>query len=59
MCVAEIFIEPETVKADELCIIEDTGDVSFQVYPPEFIFAEKLETVVCFGTGNSRSKRFY
>lgn len=51
-------IEPETVKADELCIVEDTGDISFQVYPPEFIFAEKLETVVRFGTGNTRVKDF-
>ena len=51
-------IEPETVKASELCIIEDVGDVSFQVYPPEFIFAEKLETVVRFGTGNTRVKDF-
>ena len=52
------FIEPETVKADELCIIEDTGGISFRVYPPEFIFAEKLETVVRFGTGNTRVKDF-
>ena len=52
------FIEPDVVKAQELCLIEDTRDVSFQVYPPEFIFAEKLETVVRFGTGNSRVKDF-
>ena len=51
-------VEPETVKASELCIIEDTGNISFQVYPPEFIFAEKLETVVRFGTGNTRVKDF-
>lgn len=51
-------IEPETVKASELCLIEDTGNISFQVYPPEFIFAEKLETVVRFGTGNTRVKDF-
>ena len=52
------FIEPETVKADELCLVEDTGDVFFQVYPPEFIFAEKLETIIRFGTGNTRVKDF-
>lgn len=51
-------IEPETVKASELCIIEDVGDISFQVYPAEFIFAEKLETVIRFGTGNTRVKDF-
>ena len=52
------FIEPESVKASEICIIQDTGDISFHVYPPEFIFAEKLETVVRFGTGNTRVKDF-
>lgn len=52
------FIEPESVKASEICIIQDTGNISFHVYPPEFIFAEKLETVVRFGTGNTRVKDF-
>ena len=28
------------------------------MYPPEFIFAEKLETIVRFGTGNTRVKDF-
>ena len=32
------FIEPETVKASELCIIQDTKGVFFQVYPPEFLY---------------------
>ena len=52
------FIEPETVKAREICLIQDTGNISFLVYPPEFIFAEKLETVLRFGTGNTRVKDF-
>ena len=52
------FVEPETVRASELCIIGDTGGISFQVYPPEFIFAEKLETLARFGTGNTRIKDF-
>ena len=39
-------------------ILEDTRNISFQVYPPEFIFAEKLETIVRFGTGNTRVKDF-
>ena len=51
-------IEPESVKANELCIIEDISNISFQVYPPEFIFAEKLETIIRFGTGNTRVKDF-
>ena len=41
-----------------LCIIEDARNISFQVYPPEFIFAEKLETILRFGTGNTRIKDF-
>lgn len=32
--------------------------LGIQVYPPEFIFAEKLETVSRFGTGNTRLKDF-
>ncbi|MDE0518457.1 MAG: nucleotidyl transferase AbiEii/AbiGii toxin family protein [Bdellovibrionales bacterium] len=36
----------------------DISNISFQVYPPEFIFAEKLETIVRFGTGNTRVKDF-
>ena len=28
------------------------------MYPPEFIFAEKLETILRFGTGNTRLKDF-
>ncbi|MDE0119798.1 MAG: nucleotidyl transferase AbiEii/AbiGii toxin family protein [Bdellovibrionales bacterium] len=51
-------IKPESVKASELCIIEDISNISFRVYPPEFIFAEKLETIVRFGTGNTRVKDF-
>ena len=51
-------VEPESVKASELCIIEDINNISFQVYPPEFIFAEKLETIARFGTGNTRVKDF-
>ncbi len=51
-------IIPESVKAGELCIIETEKNISFQIYPAEFIFAEKLETVVRFGTGNTRIKDF-
>ncbi len=52
------FVEPEAIRASKLCIIEDTGGISFQVYPLEFIFAEKLETIARFGTGNTRMKDF-
>jgi len=35
---------------------EDGLHISAYVYPPEFIFAEKLETIFRFGTGNTRAK---
>ena len=51
-------IKPKSVKANKLCIIPPIQDISIQVYPPEFIFAEKLETILRFGTGNTRLKDF-
>ncbi len=33
-------------------------NLEFKVYPKEFVFAEKLETVLRFRTGNSRCKDF-
>jgi predicted nucleotidyltransferase component of viral defense system len=35
------------------------GDISLQVYPLESIFAEKLETIVSKGAGNSRMKDYH
>ena len=51
-------IKPKSVKANKLCIIPPIQDIVIQVYPPEFIFAEKLETILRFGTGNTRLKDF-
>lgn len=34
-------------------------EVSLHVYPPEFILAEKLQTIVSRGASNSRMKDFY
>lgn len=42
---SELFIYPE-----------DVGLMSANIYPAEFIFAEKLETIFRFGTGNTRAK---
>ncbi len=33
-------------------------NISFLVYPPYFIFAEKFETAYSFGTGNTRAKDY-
>jgi len=35
------------------------GDISLSVYPPETIFAEKLETVLSKGAANSRMKDYH
>ena len=42
---SELFIYPEV-----------DGQLSANIYPAEFIFAEKLETIFHFGTGNTRAK---
>lgn len=49
----EIFVFPKT----ENSIFDDK--VALLVYPPEFIFAEKLETSVYFGMDNSRMKDYH
>jgi len=36
----------------------DDKNISFLVYPPYFIFAEKFETAYSFGTGNTRAKDY-
>ena len=35
------------------------GEISLVVYPPETIFAEKLETVLSKGAANSRMKDYH
>lgn len=35
------------------------GEISLYVYPPETIFAEKLETVISKGASNSRMKDYH
>ncbi|MBF0205859.1 MAG: nucleotidyl transferase AbiEii/AbiGii toxin family protein [Oligoflexia bacterium] len=44
--------------SDVFLIKDDVANLSIKIYPPEFIFAEKLETVVRFKTGNTRLKDF-
>lgn len=49
-----------SIKKDfsKLSILPDSDDfnLSANIYPAEFIFAEKLETLFRFGTGNTRCK---
>jgi len=52
-------VDAVEVKLDA-AFIEPSGSpsLSILVYPSEFIFAEKIETVARFGTGNTRLKDF-
>jgi predicted nucleotidyltransferase component of viral defense system len=40
-------------------LLSDAEPLSWKVYPLEFIYSEKLETLVKRGSGNSRSKDIY
>jgi len=52
-------VDPLRASSDELFIFSEMGQaITFLVYPAEYIFAEKLETVVRFRTGNTRLKDF-
>lgn len=52
-------VDPEKIDLNEVYLIEDeSGKISISVYPAEFIFAEKLETMARFETGNTRLKDF-
>jgi hypothetical protein len=50
-------VDPASMASSDffLCPIDDES-FSCLVYPPEFIIAEKLETMLRFGTGNTRVK---
>lgn len=45
------------LMADKKPLFEDAIDI--QAYPPEFIFAEKLEAIICLGGVNSRMKDYH
>lgn len=52
-------VDAVEVKLEDLFLEAPQGKrLSISIYPPEFIFAEKLETLVRFGTGNTRLKDF-
>ncbi len=57
VCAGDDVSEIGVAVRDIFLIGEDTS-LSLNVYPPEFIFAEKLETVDRFETGNTRLKDF-
>lgn len=50
----------ENIKASGLQPLIQIGDpISWKVYPPEFIYSEKLETLVKRASENSRAKDFH
>lgn len=50
-------VDAHTSDFFDLAILPDDGlHISTYVYPPEFIFAEKLETIFRFGAGITRAK---
>jgi len=57
VCAGDV-VNERSVQATDLFLMQTDEELSINVYPPEFIFAEKLETAVHFGTGNSRFKDF-
>lgn len=51
-------VDSVAVKLNDLFLEESSAStLSIHVYPPEFIFAEKLETLVRFSTGKAPSRR--
>lgn len=50
-------VKERNIQASKLFLCPDADEtLSLLIYPPEFIIAEKLETVANFGTGNTRVK---
>jgi hypothetical protein len=57
-CAGDV-VEPRFISASEAFLLPiGEENLEFKVYPKEFIFAEKLETIVRFRTGNTRCKDF-
>ena len=57
-CAGDVVV-PNIVTAKEAFLLPiGTNKIEFRVYPKEFVFAEKLETIARFRTGNTRCKDF-
>ena len=51
-------VEPIEANTKKLFLFSNEPDISILVYSPEYIFAEKLETLERFAQGNTRLKDF-
>ena len=57
-CVGDVVV-PDVVTASAAFFLPiASDDIELKVYPKEFVFAEKLETIARFRTGNTRCKDF-
>jgi predicted nucleotidyltransferase component of viral defense system len=53
-------IVPKKIKKiQSASILKNENTISWKVYPPEFIFSEKLQTLVVRSSSNSRAKDIY
>jgi predicted nucleotidyltransferase component of viral defense system len=56
ICAGDVVIPIEKDFSDLTILSDDNLHLIANIYPAEFIFAEKLETIFRFGTGNTRFK---
>jgi predicted nucleotidyltransferase component of viral defense system len=56
ICTGDVVEASQCDFYDLALVPDDDLHISASIYPPEFIFAEKLETVFRFATGNTRCK---
>jgi predicted nucleotidyltransferase component of viral defense system len=52
-------IPPKLKPLESKSLLPGEKPVSWKVYPPEYIFSEKLQTLVARGNANSRAKDIY
>jgi predicted nucleotidyltransferase component of viral defense system len=58
VCAGDVVNERRVSTRDLFVMQDGDRDLALNVYPPEYIFAEKLETAARFKTGNSRFKDY-
>lgn len=57
VCAGDDVVEEE-IKTTQAFLLSEPSELILSIYPKEFIFAEKLETLSRFETGNTRLKDF-
>lgn len=50
---------PSSINQTSFTMLDGNTSASWLIYPPEYIFSEKLETLVSRADGNSRAKDIY